>query len=415
MHHHKRSIHRSLGNFGAAFSLALLVASPSFGAQWYWNPEVSLRSHFNDNQTLSTSSENEDSAFGNDLDAAITLGTETPTAQFRLTPRAKIVRYTGDDSDFDSEDQFVNIFAEKRTQTTAWRLGGDYSRETTLTSELAGGEFEDPDLNDPGQDDTGLVDFTNRRIRWSVRPSFQATLGEKTGLRIQANHTDLSYEEISQGLVDNDSTRLRATLFRNLSDRTEVQFTAFGRRFEAPDRQNETDSLGVEVALVRDFDDQLQGTASVGFISSDFQFVDNGISVDDEDTAALFTMGLRRRFETGTWRAEISRTVNPSGSGFLTSRDQFRLQVNRKFNELWTGRLIARAFTNESLDSNVTSVNRDYFRVDAGLRWRISETVSLDGLYSFLFQDYEDRDGNADSNQIAVTVSYTGLRKGASN
>ncbi|MEM7280729.1 MAG: hypothetical protein AAF438_03785 [Pseudomonadota bacterium] len=404
------SLRISLGTAGLLFAVTI----PAQAAQWYWTPQLSLQSRFNDNQTLATNSDNENSAFGNELDARVTLGTETPTSIFRLTPRARIVRYTGDDSDFDSEDGFVQLFGQKRTETMNFQIGADYAQETTLTSELASGEFEDPDLDDPQQDDTGLVDFTNTRVRWNVSPSFSATLGDKTGFRLSGRFTDISYDEDSQGLVDNENARIEATIFRNLSERTEVQFTAFGRAFEAPERDNETDSLGGQVALIRDFDDQLQGTASVGFISSDFQFIENGIAVDDDDTAALFTLGLRRRFETGNWRAEISRTVNPSGAGFLTQRDQFRLQINRRFTETWTGRLIARAFTNEAQDENVTSVNRDYFRLDAGLVWRMTEKVSLDGQYSFIFQDYEERLGNADSNQLAVTIRYTGLRRGTS-
>ncbi len=406
----KNAIKTSLGAFG----LVLAVSVPVQAAQWYWTPQVSLQSRFNDNQTLATDSDDETSAFANELDARITLGTETPTGTIRLTPRARIVRFTGDESDFNSEDQFATLFAQKRTQKTIFQIGADVGRETTLTSELAAGEFEDPELNDPQQDDTGLVDFANTRLRWNVSPSFSASLGEKTGLRVAARHTDISYDEFSQGLVDNTNTNFDATIFRNLSERTEVQFTAFARSFEAPDRDNDTDSIGANVSLIRDFDDQLQGTASVGYISSDFQFVDNNIAVDDDDTAALFTLGLQRRFETGSWRAEISRTVNPGGSGFLTQRDQFRLQVNKRFSETWNGRFIARAFTNESLDETITRVNRDYFRLDAGLVWRFTEKVSLDGQYSFIFQDYEDRLDNADSNQLAVTVRYTGLRRGTS-
>ena len=406
----KKALKSSLGTVG----LVLAVSMPVQAAQWYWTPQLHLQSRYNDNQTLATDSENETSAFANELDARITLGTETPTSTLRFTPRARIVRFTGDESDFNSEDQFANLFAQKRTQKSIFQIGADVGRETTLTSELAAGAFEDPDLDDPQRDDTGLVDFANTRLRWNVSPSFSTSLGEKTGLRLSARHTDISYDEFSPGLVDNTNTNFDATVFRNLTARTEVQVTAFARSFEAPDNDNDTDSLGARVSLIRDFDDQLQGTASVGFISSEFQFVDNNIAVDDDDTAALFTLGLQRRFETGTWRAEISRTVNPGGAGFLTQRDQFRLQINKRFSETWNGRLIARAFTNESLDETVTRVNRDYFRLDAGFVWRFTEKVSLDGQYSFIFQDLEDRVNNAESNQLAMTVRYTGLRRGTS-
>jgi len=153
----------------------------------YIQPSINIKTEYDDNITLKDDRFDalDTSAYGVITRAAAKLGVRSDRYDIALDNRVVINRYSSD-FDLDSEDVFIDFTSNfNATEKSIFSLSGNYTRDTTLTSEL-----------DESGTGTGLVLQDNPvREQWSVSPNWTYLLSETQFLQANYSHYDVSYEE----------------------------------------------------------------------------------------------------------------------------------------------------------------------------------------------------------------------------
>ncbi|MBA3562409.1 MAG: hypothetical protein H0W33_00065 [Gammaproteobacteria bacterium] len=406
-----------------AAAAALMLPLSAFAADGYFLPQASAESIYNDNWRLQPDNREQVDALGAFFDISATLGLRSPRSDISVTPRLRSSFFTDseDDDRLSSDDQFLDVAAYRETEQARWAFTGGYSDESVLSSELSDINVDDP-TDDVG--DTGRLDVRNERQRITARPSWTYIYSEQTQFGLGYRFVDVSFDDqLVTRQVDYTDHQVDANLTRQLTERTLLTTQLFASRFEADQVNNETDSVGVNFELSRRMTERVRGSLNLGAQRVDAEFVDpvTGATMSESNTNLLFGAGLRGEVtEITSWIAELSRRVNPNGTGFVVQTDQLLLSIDHAFSQRLRGNIGARAFRNEAIDDNATNqfIERDYARLEGGLEWSLTETWSLFGRYSYTRQEFErpldDMGGmvppgeEATANAISIGIAYRG-------
>ena len=102
-----------------------------------------------------------------------------------------------------------------------------------------------------------------------------------------------------------------------------------------------------------------------------------------------------QRDELNSFTLTVSQTYQPSGLGDVQLENQLGLGWVHAFSEKVQGLLSA---------DYLQTDDRDYYQIQPGLSYRLSEHLSLAGNYRF--RRDERTTTNAESNSLLVTLSY---------
>lgn len=367
----------------------LILALSSQGisaAEWSAKPIVYAGAEFNDNKRLTTLPH--DSVLGGIFDASAQLAVATEASSLNLVPRVRLSFYTPDrETDLDSEDIFFDFSGNHTRERALWKLNGNYTRDTTLTSEL---------------ETTGLTQVNRQRQSIYLAPSVDYAIAEKNTLQLGFGYTDVVYEDAQRtGLVDYTYKTASLTDTHQLSEFEQVNGTLFVSRFEAPESSTTTDSLGLQLGYTRTFSESLKASLAIGFIASEIELIEK-----TRDVGPLFDVSVEKKLEATVFTGIYSRAVSPTGSGTQDTLDRLRLSVNHKISEQLDANLGFSFVQSETQAAIAGDASRDYARLDARIRYRLTEFWSLIGGYS-----YSRAEGSlepADSNGILLTLAYEG-------
>ena len=155
----------------------LQFATSGASAQdWTFIPQLGAGAEADDNASLSTRTDEEVDLNGWLGDARLEVAYTSPGTVFSIEPRLRWLRYP-DNEEFDSDDQFADLFFTHQGRYNRFRVTGGYARESIRT-----GERDDVDLNVEDPDDntdnnTGIVQ-EGRRERVRVRPTWEYRFSE---------------------------------------------------------------------------------------------------------------------------------------------------------------------------------------------------------------------------------------------
>ena len=410
-------------------AIALLAPLAAGAADGYFLPRASAESKYNDNWRLQPDDggQEEISALGTFLDLSAQLGWRTPRSDISFMPRLRSSFFTDseDDDRLGSDDQFLRLSAYRESEKARYAIVGDYAHESVLTSEIAG---IDPDDPVPDGGDTGRLDVRNDRERIVLRPSWAYRYSEQTQFGLDYQYADVSYDqELAGRHVDYTYNEASANWSRQVTPRTLLNTRVFAGRFEADQIGNESDSTGIDFEFNRQMTERVNGSLNIGAQRIDSEFLDpvTGMPASEENTSLLFGVGLRRAVtETTNWIANLSRRVNPNGTGFLVQTDQLLLTIDHAFGPRLRGNIGTRLFSIEAVEDNenVRFTDRNFARLEAGLEWSLTETWSLFGRYSYTRQKFDRPPpvmpggvmpgDEATANAISIGIAYQGKLPG---
>src|SRR5690606_31541912 len=127
---------------------------------------------------------------------------------------------------------------------------------------------------------------------------------------------------------------------------------------------------------------------------SEFRFLlDPTLGTFDEgvDTTATLGLGFRKRTEIATLNLDARRLVTPNASGHLEERDEFRIFLDRQLTPRVSGSFAVRYIDTSAL-GNVSSFQRDYYRLGFDFEWAMTPQWSLGGGFDWTRQEWDDRD-----------------------
>lgn len=394
------------------FGLVLCGISTFVSAQqWKFEPVVLVGAEYNDNIRLIRDDRLAIDGTALIIDANARFVRRAETSEVRIAPRVRSWNYT-DNSVEDFNDFLFDFFAMKQTQRGEFGFQTRLAREDILNAEIDDPDFDNPDVNDPVNLDTGRIQVAGERDRVIVTPYFNYDLTEALGFGIRANYIDVDYDENQFNLIDYTSAYLGTELEFRVSERSAWSLGAFGTNYDADANValNESQTVGADIGFRRQFSQTLEGWIRVGYqnIESDVTIV--GVVVPESDNVTLFSAGLTQQNEISRVVLEASQDVDPNGSGFLQKRSQLRFRYERQLSPKMFGRIQARVQNSEELSELTNRLERDFQRYRIGLEWRLSRKWSIQADYEYTYQDYNDEVGDASSNAVAIGVVYNPAR-----
>ena len=369
-------------------------------AEWRIEPVVRLAADFDDNPFLSIRTDVEENASGAIVEGAAKIAYAGERTDFFITPRLRSRSY-GSATDLDSDDQFLNMNFATRTQSTDFRIRGNYSRESTRTAERADTDLDIEDPGDIPEDESGRVGIRDRRERLTIAPSILYRISDISALTARMDYQDVTYDEAFAGLLeDYSNSRLSLSYSRAFSPRNTAIIGASYRKFDTSSSLKTVNSVGFNIGFDRRFTQNTRFRAVAGL--EDTELVNA-----ESEVAWVADVSLYRQLETTTLLAQYRRSVSASGVGQLGARDSINLNFSRDLNDTITAGLGARVYVTSAVNStSQTFDDQNYVQLRSQFIWKLSEVFSLEADYRYTFLDRESLGESSNSNQISIWLNY---------
>jgi hypothetical protein len=404
----------------AAVTLVVLWAGVAHGA-WEFVPTLSLEAETNDNPRLLPESPQIELLSGDPasrllLDARALFVNYGARGEFSVEPAVRTDTYTEpENDDLQSTDIFLRTATEYRWQRTRTGFNADLSSEKILGSEYLSVGDLDPGADDLTVIDTVLLAENERRDRLLFVPFVEFESGVNGTWRFDSRYMDVRYDgdDVLSQRTDFRDLSLGTTYAHRLDDRNTVSGRLFVETFEADERQNTTNTAGIEARFSRSISEIWSLNVALGGVRSTVNLVDDldtGPASERSYDNMIFSLRLRRLAELSRVMFDLQRDVNPDSFGFLVARNQLRFVVSQDFTSTVEGQISVRAIETESINDEL-SEGRTYGRLDLGVAWAFGELWSLTANYAFSSRDVSSstfENGDASSNSVSIGLNYRG-------
>ena len=385
--------------------VSMLIQPAQVLAQWNFAPAIGAGLEYDDNPGLGRITLDESSAKGYllEVDAEITYTSQI--SDFSILPRV-LARQYDDQSELDSDDYYVDFDYIYTGQRSNFRVRGDFSDESTRTAERSDVDF---DIDDPAEipaDDTARLLTTEDRQRLRVNPRWSYETTQRTLLRFDVNHIDVSYEEGNlQPFTDYEETAGRAFFEFSRTPRNTLSIGGYYRSnsFEVTD--NDLSGRGVLIGSRWLVSQNARFTINVGVDSTQ---IDTG----DRESNTIGEISFVRNMETSRVVAAYRRTLTGGGAGYMSLRDTVQLSFLRDISEKFSFGAGIRAYETQAVDPNIVGIDdREWLQFRALFAWRPTRRFAIELDYSYTEIDRDLLPSAQDSNLVNLWFRYRSIRR----
>jgi len=379
----------------ALFSI-VIYSNEVLAAAWSIDSDVGLRNQYDTNRSLTTASH--DSVSGVSLIPRIDVSRETETSRNRITARLLSTRYS-DKNVKDTDVQFLAADYLTKGLRNSFRIKADYQRDTTLVTlnDIESGD-DTSDLGDPSDSDLGLT--RTRVVRNNVRitPEWSFKMSEtySLGLKYAYRKRDFS-GDTSSGLVGFDTNTYNLNLAKILDEKSTVSYDVGFSKFDpADDTKSENSSIGI--SYVHKFTELSNVQFVVGLRDTE--------SPSGNTDGSVYKLSFVDRAEISNINVEFSQDIDSSSVGNVVEKNQLNVRYRRRFTQLSSLIIRARAFKSKSVEDNAAS-DRNFMSIEPMLRFKLSKNYDADFSYRYRYQKFDNADQSTDSNSIFVGIVYS--------
>jgi len=391
----------AFGAAAGAIALPLAVGA----ADWELNPSVEAGYLFDDNYRLAMPG-NEVEVQGPLVDAQLEMRARTPSGgEFSFTPRVHAT-YFPDATDLDAVDYYGDLYWLHQGQRLRTEVRGEAAQQDVVSSEQPDAQVPgDASLGEGDTGGSGVVLIDNRRTRFAVRPDFSYELSPRRALEFGANVVDVSYEnEVPGAQVDYRYGDVTAGLVMQVSPTSSFTTRVRGAQYEL-DFQGDSTSYGVELEW---------GTRNAAetqtFVRGGAQRVD--FEAGGSVTAWLAGGGVSMVRGRNQLFADLVRSVGPSSSGIVITRDQLRFRWTRDLTPRLSFLAGVRGTHDEDVNQDQQALRpRSYATGDIGLQWRWQEEFALRVTADYTWQKFQAAPSDATSSGALVSILYQPLQR----
>ncbi len=413
----KNHLSRKMSRVSLAVGLAFILSDTASSAVvWLTDPSVTLQHSYDDNYFLSSDSSNEDEVSTTTLTGELALRGKSDKLDLKTLLRVDKVNFSGDDDRLSNRDNQLLGFSTRYrvSRRNRFLFDGQINRDTIIRT----GRIEnDPEnlleddsvvgVGDLDDADVSLVDENVRRTRTEFRPGWRYQYSELGSLNLEYRYDDQSYSgDRGTGLVESDRQSLKGGWRYRVSEKSIVtaQLTA---GYFRPDNNRDVDTYESRIGLIRRFTETITLDFTLGGRYSEF---DN--SDENNDTGFVANIGATKLAGRTTYRANLERRVNPSGSGDQVERDVLTLNVKHALTENMSFNLRAKAEVRENTGGNDNNGDRDFAVLRPGISWRLSPSWVANLSYRYRYRDIDNNpDGSSDSSAAFISIGYVPPRQ----
>jgi hypothetical protein len=386
-----------------------LQAGVASAADVHTTPQIELRAEHNDNFGLAPVSGPDSDVYGYVADALWIVDMATPRGSTMLRPRLRYQDFP-DRDDLEKIEGFLDLRSTYRSERSTFDVIGHLSHQDLYNNETAGGDFDPTDPGGGGSD-SGDIIVGETRDEFQLKPTFDHLITERTrfGLGLEYSAARYDADEGDTTKTDYDFGRADVFLAWALNPISEVSAGAYASRYEAKDDSEEIDAVGVELGYLHQWSEQVGFEAKIYFEEND---ITEFTPVPLEETTSNFGgyVEAYRKHEVSEWRMSIGRSFNPTGDRGKSEVDQFKLQYERQLSQRLSFRGAGRYETRNSLGGTDGGLDRDFARMDLGLRWLVTRNWYVGGGYAYMWEDQAEAPESGDNNRFFLTFGYQGLR-----
>jgi hypothetical protein len=382
-------------------SALVCLFSPASFAEWWIDPVVRVGGEFDDNATLQTRTDQEVSLEGFLLEASANFVYSSQRTTFNFLPRV-LSRNYADNPELESTDVFLNSRFNYQMKNSSIGFRVNFDEQTVRTAERADADLDIDDPNDIPDDDSGRVGLLGNRSKWRITPNWSYQISELSTISADIDYFDVRYDDVFAGLLtDYTDGRLNLNYRRAFSDRNAFLITATGRRFDSADRNsNEVTGYGVLVGFERSLSEKTNLRAMIGVENTDQ-------TLGQETSEVVGNITLARRLETINMLAQYRRSINASGAGRVSTRDQLSVNFTRRLNQKISAGLGIRAYHSEGLGGTISIDDRDYVQLRTNFGWHLSSAILIEADYRYTILDRGNTLGErANSNHVTLWFVY---------
>lgn len=390
----------------------IILCSQNLHAAWEFVPRAGVWVETNDNLSMQTLGERD--ATRTFIDTRVNLSSFSPRGAISFEPRVVAESYAEQEHErLESTDLYFRSSGVYRWPRIDAGFNSSFTQRTILSSENLDAEPEDLDIEEPPDVETGRVQIDQDRERLNFAANVDFKLSDRNRLRLRSRLIDVQYTERElSGRTSFQDILIAGGIIRRVGDLNEVSAEFFSSEYDATLNENLTQIAGVEGRFSRAFSDIWTFNLKAGVQRADFRFVDEDTNElrENADTNFTYDIGFRRRSDLTTTNINLRHGVWPNAIGYMVERDEIWVFTRRLFTQRFSGSLGLRASRTTSLGDVSVNDDRDYFRVELGLRWSITERLVLDAGFYLTEQEYFNEDvTEATSNRFRIGFNYSGL------
>jgi hypothetical protein len=394
----------------AGVLLQPLAVQFSYAAEWSMASSVAVRTEYDDNIRFTTAPHS--AVWGVLLAPEMKFTGKTETLDVTGGLRVSVNRYPGE-RELDSTDHAATLRSSYKSERDLLGLSIDSIRDSTLVSELL---------------ETGVVEARRQRNRLTVNPSWSRYITESTAITASYGYTGVGYGDTSgTSLIDYRDQTATVGALLNLSERDVLNVAAYYDEFETQPKTFKADTYGVQLRYDRAFSETLHASLAVGARNTRSTLSAQGLVCDgpvlfglcfgnlttfsavrsERSAGYTFLGSVEKKFETGLLTARVSRELNPTGVGALVQTDRFGVAWMQQLSPTLSAFVDGSIYRSRYVGSFVTASNSRYFRIEPRVTWRLTDSWTLVGGYSYSHVRYENTSVAASANVVYAVLSYT--------
>ena len=347
-------------------SLAFIFSTSAYALNWETGYGAKLTAGYDDNFRLSSTSE-VDTSF-NKLSLFVSREARTEISSVQVLAGVNTDSYS--DSSVDGRTTGnLSLSLNRQGERAQTGLDVSYLTEPTLESELL---------------DTGiLVDGARNTLKLSTGMSY--SLDERNSVSLNLGFSNVSFDTVS--LVEYQDNSLSLEWSYRLDETSDFSTSLRSSQYE-PDNVDSTDTNSLNLGYTMRPTETSTYRFSVGYSEVD--------GPTNAQTGGNYSLVINNKpDELNSFSLTAAHSFQASGLGVVREQDRLGLNWVHAFTEKVQGLL--------SVDFSGTDA-RDYFAVQPGISYRLSNYLSIAGNYRFRRE--ETSTAEAESSSLLFTLSY---------
>lgn len=414
----------------------VLLAGSSYADDVQITPDIRLSERYEDNLTLQFSG-NERATLVSTISPSLSLLYREEHQQLKANFRWN-QQYYHEEPVFDFSEKLSNVKYNFNGERFLFDFNGDYLIQSSINTQL-------------DESGSGNLQLRVPRTTRSASPSATYLFDEQNSLRLGYDYSDVTFERtpgarLNQSYSDYDNQQFSANFVHVFDERLKLnflfaysQFTSsgslgtgflFGIPFPAFQFNNEfsqkSDMTLYQAGAEYSFDESTKLSFSGGIRNTDTRSINTThlISTDtifgqpfvnsSSSIGHVFSANLVHNTEWGNINLRAAQQVNPATTGFQQQTTSFGGGITYNITERVSTSLMGSYLLSESvanfssrgINDNLQANNRTFINISPSLRWRWSEDMNWDLMYTHRSQEFSSLNNTAYGNTLQLQFSY---------
>ena len=395
---------------GAACALGAAVLSPSFAAETFVQPTVSLTAENDTNLDLDPGPNQ--NVQGYEANASALMGVTTQTTDSIVLARVDYRDYPKDTSD-DRVEGFLDFRSDYTTQLSHASISGIVDHRDEFNAQLNSATFDEINPIQPTNPTTGRTVTGESLTNVLLMPSYAYKLSPLLGVSGSVIYQKITFTPSVLGLEDFNYYQGKGSLDWSYSARSQISFGGFGSYFDSTEAGSHAQGAGVSVEWDTKWTPLFSTNAQVSYQRTDtdyHQMLGDFASLPENTQINSWGANIGALYKTqlSQYRLSLQRVVTPSTGGGMYLNNQGQFQYSRDLSQrlTFTGAMIY--LKNSELPTNLSQDDRKYLQTQVIVKWMVAPTWFIESGYQYFWEKYTEATNSASNNRVYVRVGYQG-------